>query len=113
MTASRSLAVIGFVVLASLSACASEVRGPADPSRAIRAVAEADLRACKPLAEGKKMAHVSVTFEESGRVAAALVDGGELLGTKAASCIERELRALQVPPFTGPSQRVARHVSLD
>ncbi len=111
MIASRALAFL--VTLVSLSACASEARGPADPSRALHAVAEADLRACKPLAEGKKMAHVSVTFAESGKVVAALVDGGELLGTKAASCIERELGKLQVQPFSGPSQRVARHVSLD
>ena len=111
MTAFRAL--VSFVTVVSLSACASEAPGPADPSRAIHVVSEADLRACKPLAEGKKMAHVSVTFGESGKVVAALVDGGELLGTKAASCIEQELGKLRVPPFSGPSQRVARHVSLD
>lgn len=110
MISSRALLVL---VALPLSACATEAVGPADPSRAIHAVAEADLRACKPLAEGKKMAHVSVTFAESGKVVAALVDGGELLGTKAASCIERELGKLRVPPFSGPSQRVARHVSID
>lgn len=110
MIPSRALVVL---VVLTLSACAQESAGPADPSRAIREVAAADLQPCKPLAEGKKMAHVSVTFGESGKVVAALVDGGELLGTKAASCIERELGKLRVPPFSGPSQRVARHVSLD
>lgn len=101
-------------VLTPLMACAAGgAKGPLDPSRPIHAVATADLHACKALADGKKTAHVSVTFAASGQVTSALVDGGELLGTKAASCIERELGKLEVPPFDGPSHRVARHVSLD
>lgn len=112
MTVARLLLVSA--LLTTLLACATGgAKPPLDPSRPIHAVATADLRACKALADGKKDAHVSVTFAASGQVTSALVDGGELLGTKAASCIERELGKLEVPPFDGPSQRVARHVSLD
>ncbi len=44
---------------------------------------------------------VSVTFSTSGRVVAARVTGGPLVGTPAGGCVAAALRGASIPAFAG------------
>jgi len=75
------------------------------------AAAAANATACGG-AGSKGSAVIALTFAPSGRATVALVVGGSLLGTPAASCVARIMRTARIPAFTGAAVTARRTVRL-
>ncbi len=56
--------------------------------------------------------HVTVTFEASGNVQSAIVDGGDYPGTPVGGCIAGKFRGAHVPPFSGSPVKVGKSFTL-
>lgn len=96
----------------TLAACEKPPLTPFDHERASASLGRANLGACRgsgPPVSG----HVTVVFAPTGRAQSAIVDGGPLVGTDAAKCVERILLELSVEPFSGPASRVAQQLRSD
>ena len=87
---------------------------PFDQAEARRSLAVAALAADKRCAgwSAPQTAPVAVTFAPSGRVTTALVTGGPLLGTAAASCVAQALHGAVVSPFEGEHVTVRQTIDL-
>jgi predicted Zn finger-like uncharacterized protein len=56
--------------------------------------------------------HVTVTFDSSGNVQSAIVDGGDFPGTPVGGCIAGKYRGAHVPPFSGSPVKVGKSFNL-
>jgi predicted Zn finger-like uncharacterized protein len=56
--------------------------------------------------------HVTVTFDSSGSVQSAIVDGGDFPGTPVGGCIAGKYRGAHVPPFSGSPVKVGKSFNL-
>ncbi len=56
--------------------------------------------------------HVSVTFDPSGSVSTAIIDGGDFPGTPVGGCIAGKFRSAHVPPFSGSPVKVGKSFNL-
>ena len=99
--------------LLTLAACAAPVPlGAFDQARANAVLGSASLASCKasgPAADG----HVTVVFSANGKAQSAIVDGGSLIGTAVAKCVESTLLEMTIPSFSGPSGTVRKTFRLE
>ena len=89
------------------SSASSPTSKPFNRGAAAAALGRVDLRECAPTDSG----HVTVIFGSDGNVTSAVLDGGALVGTAAAGCIEAKYRGVSIPPFAGNSVYVGKSFS--
>jgi len=65
---------------------------------------------CGPDASGAVTA--AVTFSPTGQATRAVIEDGPLRGTATGSCVARELRNVQIAPFTGDSATIRTTIFL-
>jgi hypothetical protein len=89
------------------------VTPPLDRGALSAAVGAAAANATACGGDGSKgSAVIAITFAPSGRATVALVVGGSLLGTPAASCVARTMRTARIPAFTGEAVTARRTIRL-
>jgi hypothetical protein len=107
----RALARAGLAIL--VSACAPPTPVPPfDMDRTSAELGKRRLATCRksgPPIDG----HVTVVFAPSGKAQSAIVDGGALVGTETAKCVEALFLEAEVAPFAGPAGTVRRHFRLE
>ncbi len=83
-----------------------------DAAASALAVGAVQASGCRTEGAPTGLARVAITFKSSGRAINALVQGPPFAGTPTGSCIARSLRAVTVPPFTGPSVTVWKTIRI-
>lgn len=98
---------------ASASAAPPFPGGPVfDRGAAARALGTVNVQSCAQPGQPTGAGHVTVTFDPSGGVSAASVDGGPFPGTPVGGCIANKFRGASIPPFAGPPVRVGKSFSI-
>lgn len=85
---------------------------PFDRGAAAASLGSINVASCKKPDGPTGSGHVNVTFEPSGAVSAATVDGGPYPGTPVGGCIAGKFRGARVPAFGGSSVKVGKSFTL-
>lgn len=86
--------------------------GTFDRAAAGAALSGVNVAGCKKPDGPTGAGHVTVTFESSGSVQSAIVDGGDFPGTPVGGCIAGKFRGAHVPPFSGSPVKVGKSFNL-
>jgi len=86
--------------------------GNFDRGAAASALASISIVGCKKPDGPTGSGHVTVTFEASGNVQSAIIDGGDFPGTPVGGCIAGKYRGAHVPAFTGSPVKVGKSFTL-
>jgi hypothetical protein len=80
-----------------------------------RAITRGSNRApnCRGPGSPSGMARMTVTFQPSGDVKTAILQGGPFAGTAEGECIAGKFRTLKVPPFAGDNVTVQKVLNFD
>jgi len=85
---------------------------PFDRGAAAASLGSINVASCKKPDGPTGSGHVNVTFEPSGAVSSAVVDGGPFPGTPVGGCIAGKFRGARVPAFGGSSVKVGKSFTL-
>ena len=83
-----------------------------DRGAAAASLGSINVASCKKPDGPTGSGHVNVTFEPSGSVSSAVVDGGPFPGTPVGGCIGGKFRGARVPAFGGSPVRVGKSFTL-
>ena len=83
-----------------------------DRGAAAASLGSINVASCKKPDGPTGSGHVNVTFEPSGSVSSAVVDGGPFPGTPVGGCIAGKFRGARVPAFGGSSVKVGKSFTL-
>lgn len=86
--------------------------GNFDRGAAASALASVSIAGCKKPDGPTGSGHVTVTFDPSGSVQSAIIDGGDFPGTPVGGCIAGKYRGAHVPAFTGSPVKVGKSFTL-
>lgn len=85
---------------------------PFDRGAAAAALGGVNVASCKKPDGPTGSGHVTVTFDPSGSVSSAAVDGGPFPGTPVGGCIAGKFRGARVPAFGGSPVKVGKSFTL-
>lgn len=97
---------------APAAAPAAPSGAPFDRGAAAASLGSINVASCKKPDGPTGSGHVNVTFEPSGSVSAAVVDGGPFPGTPVGGCIAGKFRGARVPAFGGSPVKVGKSFTL-
>ncbi len=86
--------------------------GNFDRGAAASSLASISIAGCKKPDGPTGSGHVTVTFDPSGSVQSAILDGGDYPGTPVGGCIAGKYRGAHVPAFTGSPVKVGKSFTL-
>ena len=97
----------------STQSTTQSAKGPKKPSGAPSRAEDNRAPNCRGPGSPSGVARMTVTFQPSGDVKTAILQGGPFAGTAEGECIAGKFRTLKVPPFAGENVTVHKVLNFD